>query len=132
MNRHSRMLPARETLPSPFCCLHQYQLYFPPFHFIRLYHGPETTCNIHYLSARYVSAQNHTFKNKIFLRNTFFLLLNVLLRGRDSNPRPLGYEPNELPTAPPHEIGNQLSPTKTLWLCFSLCLTDCFNKYNMK
>ena len=26
-----------------------------------------------------------------------------LLRGRDLNPRPLGYEPNELPTAPPHD-----------------------------
>ena len=27
-----------------------------------------------------------------------------LLRGQDSNLRPLGYEPNELPTAPPRDI----------------------------
>ena len=26
------------------------------------------------------------------------------LRGEDSNLRPLGYEPNELPTAPPRDI----------------------------
>ena len=27
-----------------------------------------------------------------------------LLRGQDSNLRPLGYEPNELPTAPPRDV----------------------------
>lgn len=26
------------------------------------------------------------------------------LRGEDSNLRPLGYEPNELPTAPPRDV----------------------------
>ena len=28
----------------------------------------------------------------------------LLLRGQDLNLRPLGYEPNELPAAPPREI----------------------------
>ncbi len=30
------------------------------------------------------------------------------LRGLDLNQRPLGYEPNELPTAPPRDLGSQI------------------------
>lgn len=30
------------------------------------------------------------------------------LRGQDSNLRPFGYEPNELPTAPPHNANIQI------------------------
>ena len=36
-------------------------------------------------------------------------ILDILKRGRDSNPRPLGYEPNELPLLHP-----TLAPFKTL------------------
>ena len=36
---------------------------------------------------------------------TPFLFINLnWLRGEDSNLRPLGYEPNELPTAPPRDV----------------------------
>ena len=34
----------------------------------------------------------------------FEIIVSVWLRGIDSNYRPLGYEPNELPTAPPRDI----------------------------
>ena len=35
--------------------------------------------------------------------------LNFWLRGRDLNPRPLGYEPNELPDcSTPRHLGEQL------------------------
>ena len=33
-----------------------------------------------------------------------YAALFLWLRGEDSNPWPLGYEPNELPTAPPRDI----------------------------
>ena len=32
------------------------------------------------------------------------MILFAVLRGPDSNRRPLGYEPNELPTAPPRDL----------------------------
>ena len=35
-----------------------------------------------------------------------------MLRGQDSNLRPLGYEPNELPTAPPREVDANISLNK--------------------
>ena len=35
-------------------------------------------------------------------------LVYLWLRGVDSNYRPLGYEPNELPTAPPRDVLTKL------------------------
>ena len=45
-------------------------------------------------------------KNLMKIKNSIILLITELhwLRGIDSNYRPLGYEPNELPTAPPRDI----------------------------
>ena len=37
------------------------------------------------------------------------LVIKVWLRGIDSNYRPSGYEPDELPTAPPRDVFNFLT-----------------------
>ena len=42
------------------------------------------------------------YKNKELHKLQF--LIYSWLRGQDSNLRPLGYEPNELPTAPPRDV----------------------------
>ena len=41
---------------------------------------------------------------KSYRRKNKGIIVSVWLRGIDSNYRPLGYEPNELPTAPPRDI----------------------------
>ena len=45
-------------------------------------------------------------KNLMKIKNSIILLITELhwLREVDSNYRPLGYEPNELPTAPPRDV----------------------------
>ena len=46
-----------------------------------------------------------SYLNKI--KKAFTITANAYynwLRGEDSNLRPLGYEPNELPTAPPRDV----------------------------
>ena len=42
---------------------------------------------------------------KAGVKTPAFFCLAALWRGQDSNLRPLGYEPNELPTAPPRDVG---------------------------
>ena len=39
------------------------------------------------------------------------------LRGIDSNYRPLGYEPNELPTAPPRDVTDNIYFTTITYYC---------------
>ena len=47
-------------------------------------------------------------------KRTNFLILFTLLRRLDSNERPLGYEPNELPTAPLRDVCECKSTTLIL------------------
>ena len=52
----------------------------------------------------FTSLKNRTLtKNKKPLKASAIKGFSVL-RGHDSNMRPLGYEPNELPTAPPRNV----------------------------
>ena len=65
----------------------------------------------------FTSLKNRTLtKNKKPLKASAIKGFSVL-RGHDSNMRPLGYEPNELPTAPPRGLGMQIY---TLFLAFQL------------
>ena len=46
-----------------------------------------------------------TFKhNKKITKTVMVLVIKLWLRGIDSNYRPSGYEPDELPTAPPRDV----------------------------
>ncbi len=45
-------------------------------------------------------AKNNLLRKKVVTMTT----RNIWLRGQDSNLRPSGYEPDELPTAPPRDV----------------------------
>ena len=51
-----------------------------------------------------VDVDNKIIKRELSRTFKICLALKFWLRGVDSNYRPLGYEPNERPTAPPRDI----------------------------